>query len=372
MFCHNLQAGGTVTAGLLDQAADPQRWLKAYGAPLSAPRLQAFNTAQVNSIQAPSQPHAVPPPQQQQQWVGSSAGGSANSLDQQWSEASVDAFAAFPSPSSMSRSSQSASAQQQPQLLQQQLNPFDESSQPFMPRQAAVLQAGSFSDGNHPYPDLIPDLYPQPPLGSGMSQDPAFQVSPLDDMLQPLPHIQVQTQPQQPQHALQHTQSMPKLLPRPKSALKRYTDVPSHGSGSHSYQPSNAGSATTFDSFTTTSSAPSALPVLANPFAQSAFGDMSLARPSAPMLRVQKADMSPSGSPSGSPTKGDLRGQPEAPLAFDARLPPLHPKLSARLTLLAAAHGSLFAGPSSGGGLLQWARPEGNMRQPKGANAPAE
>ncbi|KAL0054630.1 hypothetical protein WJX82_000216 [Trebouxia sp. C0006] len=220
------QAGSTVTPGLLEQAADPQRWLQTYGAPLTAPRLQPFDTTQI--------------------------------------------------------------------------------------------------------------------------------------------------QPQHPQRALQHTQSVLKSLPRPKSAAKRYTDIPTHGSAyatsSHSYQPSQAGSSVNFDSFTTTSSAP-ALPVLANPFA-SGFGDMSLARPSAPILRVQKADMSPSGSPSGSPTKGDLRGQTGMPLAFDARLPPLHPKLSARLTLLAAAHGSLFAGPSYGGGLLQWARPEGNMRQPKGANTP--
>ena len=97
---------------------------------------------------------------------------------------------------------------------------------------------------------------------------------------------------------------------------------------------------------------------------------MSLAQPNAPMLRVQRADMSPAASPSSSPTKGRPDGQADAPLAFDARLPPLHPKLSAQLTLLAAGHGSLFAGPSSGGfGLLQWARPEGNMRQPKAARS---
>lgn len=51
-------------------------------------------------------------------------------------------------------------------------------------------------------------------------------------------------------------------------------------------------------------------------------------------------------------------------MAFEARLPPLQPKVSAKLTLLAAGNGSLFAGPSTGGGLLQWGRPEGNMRRP--------
>lgn len=51
-------------------------------------------------------------------------------------------------------------------------------------------------------------------------------------------------------------------------------------------------------------------------------------------------------------------------MAFEARLPPLQPKVSAKLTMLAAANGSLFAGPAVGGGLLQWGRPEGNMRRP--------
>ena len=60
-------------------------------------------------------------------------------------------------------------------------------------------------------------------------------------------------------------------------------------------------------------------------------------------------------------------------MAFEARLPPLQPKVSAKLTLLAAGNGSLFAGPSTGGGLLQWGRPEGNMRRPldvEGQHAP--
>ena len=57
-------------------------------------------------------------------------------------------------------------------------------------------------------------------------------------------------------------------------------------------------------------------------------------------------------------------GHLEPPVSFVARLPPLQPKVSAKLTLLAAANGCLFAGPAVGGGLLQWGRPEGNMRQP--------
>ena len=42
------------------------------------------------------------------------------------------------------------------------------------------------------------------------------------------------------------------------------------------------------------------------------------------------------------------------PLAFDVRLPPLHPKLASQLYLLAAGHGSLFAGaaPRAGGDSL--------------------
>lgn len=51
-------------------------------------------------------------------------------------------------------------------------------------------------------------------------------------------------------------------------------------------------------------------------------------------------------------------------MAFVARLPPLQPKASAKLALLAAANGSLFAGPAVNGGLLQWGRPEGNLRRP--------
>ena len=57
-------------------------------------------------------------------------------------------------------------------------------------------------------------------------------------------------------------------------------------------------------------------------------------------------------------------GKVEPPVAFVARLPPLQPKVSAKLTMLAAGNGSLFAGPAVNGGLLQWGRPEGNMRRP--------
>ncbi|KAL4426187.1 hypothetical protein ABPG77_007469 [Micractinium sp. CCAP 211/92] len=66
-------------------------------------------------------------------------------------------------------------------------------------------------------------------------------------------------------------------------------------------------------------------------------------------------------------TRGSMRVHTaplEPPVAFEARLPPLQPKVSAKLTMLAAANGSLFAGPAVGGGLLQWGRAEGNMRRP--------
>lgn len=57
------------------------------------------------------------------------------------------------------------------------------------------------------------------------------------------------------------------------------------------------------------------------------------------------------------------------PVAFEARLPPLQPKTSAKLSMLAAGNGSLFAGPAVNGGLLQWGRPEGNMRRPQDVEA---
>ena len=59
----------------------------------------------------------------------------------------------------------------------------------------------------------------------------------------------------------------------------------------------------------------------------------------------------------------------EPPLAFEARLPPLQPKVSSKLSMLAAGNGSLFAGPAVGGGILQWARTEGNLRRPPDLDA---
>ncbi|GAB4822767.1 hypothetical protein N2152v2_009813 [Parachlorella kessleri] len=57
-------------------------------------------------------------------------------------------------------------------------------------------------------------------------------------------------------------------------------------------------------------------------------------------------------------------GPKEAPLAYDARLPPLNPKVSAKLSMLAAGSGSLFAGPGSKTGILQWANAESDLKQP--------
>jgi hypothetical protein len=54
----------------------------------------------------------------------------------------------------------------------------------------------------------------------------------------------------------------------------------------------------------------------------------------------------------------------EVPLAFEARLPPLNPKLSAQLTMLAAGNDSLFAAPNAEGGILQWAFAEGLLGRP--------
>lgn len=56
----------------------------------------------------------------------------------------------------------------------------------------------------------------------------------------------------------------------------------------------------------------------------------------------------------------------EGQLAFEVRLPPLNPKLSAKLSVLAAGAGSLFAGPGTkAAGVLQWAQPEGNLQPPQ-------
>ncbi|CAL8463974.1 g3509 [Coccomyxa elongata] len=52
------------------------------------------------------------------------------------------------------------------------------------------------------------------------------------------------------------------------------------------------------------------------------------------------------------------------PLALDVRLPPLHPKQAAQLCLLAVGHGSLFAGPTRRGGVLQWGDVEGDIGRP--------
>lgn len=55
----------------------------------------------------------------------------------------------------------------------------------------------------------------------------------------------------------------------------------------------------------------------------------------------------------------------EAPLAIEVRLPPLNPKQSAKLCMLAAGNGSLFAGPGNKNCLLQWGHAEDNVRQPE-------
>ncbi|BDA49078.1 probable type I inositol polyphosphate 5-phosphatase 12 [Coccomyxa sp. Obi] len=52
------------------------------------------------------------------------------------------------------------------------------------------------------------------------------------------------------------------------------------------------------------------------------------------------------------------------PLALDVRLPPLHPKQAAQLCLLAVGHGSLFAGPTRRGGVLQWGDVEEDIGRP--------
>ena len=69
---------------------------------------------------------------------------------------------------------------------------------------------------------------------------------------------------------------------------------------------------------------------------------------------------------------------PSGPVALDVRLPPLRPRTSAPLRLLAAGAGCLFAAPALGGGALQWAGaasarlrpPRGSRRRPRG-DAPA-
>lgn len=413
-----MQTGCTLTSDLLEQAADPQRWKALHGSPLPAPQLQpdkpssespagsqlpasqpqSFPTQQLQlQVQAQQQspqaaasldPFADPQPiafsipavaqtGQQQQWQrGPGHNLQANPFDEASQPFMQQQQPAAPLIGGISEGSHGVQQlgvgvdlHEHPPLLSAfapQANPFDEFSQPFMLRPTPPL--GGLLDAGHgtQEPGLI--MHEQPPLLSAPAQAFDSQQSPLDDMLMPPP-------PPRPPKPLQHYQSTPKgALPRPKSSsLQRYTDTPTHAAQKYAsslqlYQPT----ASRHDSPTAVSaSAPSALPVLANPFAQSSFGNMALTHPSAPVLRVQKADTSPTGSPSSSPMKGRPEGHAaDAPLALDARLPPLHPKLSAQLTLLAAGHGSVFAGPSSSGfGLLQWARPEGNMRQPTGANS---
>ena len=369
--CFVLQTGRTLTSDLLDQAADPQRWLALHGAPLPTPQTHADKGNPAGSQSPASQLQASPHQQQPQAQAKQQQQQSPVQHQQARQAASFDPFAdALPVQFRAEGAAQPAQQQQwwQNGEHNQQANPFDEFSQPFRPRLPAVATAaGGSTQGGHVDQELGGlSLHEHSPLQQQQQQQHDSRQSLLDDMLMPPPAPR-------PPKPLQHHQSMPRgALPRPKSSLKRYTDIPSHAPtnhapSSHSYQPTAFG----HDSLAGASaSAPSALPVLANPFAQSSFGDISLSHPNAPMLRVQRTEMSPSASPSSSPTKGRPEGHADAPLAFDARLPPLHPKLSAQLTLLAAGHGSIFAGPSSTGfGLLQWARPEGNMRQPKGANS---
>jgi hypothetical protein len=61
----------------------------------------------------------------------------------------------------------------------------------------------------------------------------------------------------------------------------------------------------------------------------------------------------------------------EPPLRYDLRLPPLNPKLSAKLAGLAGANGCLFAAPAAGGGALQWARAEGDAGAPSAERPPS-
>lgn len=264
-------------------------------------------------------------------------------------------------------------------------------AQPQRPPSPSILDSlGGTQSASQPYTqsqwpqsNLGFDAFSQPQsVAQPAPQTRQYPVSLLDDPI--LPPNQ-ESQAKHAQQQLQHTQSLPKapLYPNTKAAsAKRFTDPPqasipvsttTQSTHQPSFQPQGTPAhsflgASNANPFDVSSSAP-ILPVMANPFATPSFGDLSLARPSAPVLRTRKADVTPSGSPSSSPTKADGRGQQQhdAPLSFDARLSPLHPKLSAPLTLLAAVHGSLFAGPSSHGGLLQWARPEGNMRQPSGS-----
>ena len=78
------------------------------------------------------------------------------------------------------------------------------------------------------------------------------------------------------------------------------------------------------------------------------------------------------------PSAAAAAAPPSGPVALDVRLPPLRPRTSAPLRLLAAGAGCLFAAPALGGGALQWAGaasarlrpPRGSRRRPRG-DAPA-
>lgn len=85
-------------------------------------------------------------------------------------------------------------------------------------------------------------------------------------------------------------------------------------------------------------------------------------------LYIRAPKLQASGSAGSASARQQIEMEP--PVCFEARLPPLHPKVSARLKFLGAGQGSLFAGPSAKGGLLQWARPEANMRRPLVPGAP--
>ncbi|KAK9805177.1 hypothetical protein WJX72_003678 [[Myrmecia] bisecta] len=95
---------------------------------------------------------------------------------------------------------------------------------------------------------------------------------------------------------------------------------------------------------------------------ETCFAKLAMAHP-APAVTMHAPASYATPSPGPAPIRTP-NGVCDAPLGFEARLPPLHPKLSSRLCCLAAGCGSLFAGPSSNGGVLQWGRPEGNMRRP--------
>lgn len=372
---------------MLNQATSPAQWSSAGNTPLPAPMLQG-STLQTSAVPAgraynpqqqrtesPTTASRIPPQQQQ----------TSQAAAQPQHRQSPSVFDAFGPAQHPSQGSAQPQRPQSPSVFATYGSAMP-GSQPQRPQSPSVFDSfDAMQPVTQPYTQL---QQPQSSVGFQGSSQPARQALPqqtpislLDDHL--LPPSQGSSGASLAQLRLQHTQSLPTapLYPQPKAvSSKRFTEPPqastplsaasqpAHQSGQSFQQPvppQNFLGTSNPNPFDTSSSA-SFLPVAANPFAVPSIGDLSLARPSAPVLRTKRADVTPSASPSSSPTKADGRSQQqhEAPLSFDARLPPLHPKLSAPLTLLAAAHGSLFAGPSSHGGLLQWARPEGNMRQP--------